>query len=52
MTPLTLGSICFALQLIKVTAVEVVEVVAVVVRDGGWGKDSNRMTTIPKSCVT
>lgn len=33
-TPMTLGSICFALRLIKVTAVEVV---AAVVRDGGVG---------------
>lgn len=31
---MTLGSICFALQLIKVTAVEVVAAAAVV-RDGG-----------------
>lgn len=39
MTPLTLGSICFALQLIKVTAIEVV---AVVVRDEGWGLGQRR----------
>lgn len=51
MTPMTLGSICLALQLIEVTAVEVVA--AAVVRDGGVGaKDGNHMTTIPKSCVT